>query len=149
MGWKDAEYCAKKWNGPFALKGVMSVEDAKKAIDIGCSAVIISNHGGRQLDGSRAPFDQLNEIVNAVGDKIEVILDGGIRRGTHVLKALALGAKACSFGKAYLFALAAGGQLGIERILEKMKSEINRDMKLMGCRNLKELNRSKIIYRKN
>ena len=149
MNWKDAEYCVKKWNGPFALKGVMSVEDAKKAIDIGCTAVIISNHGGRQLDGSRAPFDQLAEIVDAVGDKIEVILDGGIRRGTHVLKALCLGAKACSFGKGYLFALAAGGQKGVETILDKIKTEIHRDMKLMGCRNLKELNRSKIIYRKN
>jgi len=148
MNWKDAEYCVKKWNGPFALKGVMSVEDAKKAIDIGCTAVIISNHGGRQLDGSRAPFDQLSEIVDAVGDKIEVILDGGVRRGTHVLKALSLGAKACSFGKGYLFALAAGGQKGVEKILENMKTEINRDMKLMGCKNIGELNSSKIIYRK-
>jgi len=148
MNWKDAEYCVKKWNGPFALKGVMSVEDAKKAIDIGCSAVIVSNHGGRQLDGSRAPFDQLAEIVDAVGDKIEVILDGGVRRGTHVLKALSLGAKACSFGKGYLFALAAGGQKGVEKILENMKTEISRDMKLMGCKNIGELNSSKIIYRK-
>ena len=149
MNWKDAEYCVKKWGGPFALKGVMSVEDAKKAIDIGCSAIMISNHGGRQLDGSRAPFDQLAEIVDAVGDKIEVILDGGVRRGTHVLKALALGAKACSFGKGYLFALAAAGQQGVETILQKMKAEINRDMILMGCRSVKELNRSKIKFRKN
>jgi len=148
MNWKDAEYCVKKWNGPFALKGVMSVEDAKKAIDIGCTAVIISNHGGRQLDGSRAPFDQLAEIVDAVGDKIEVILDGGVRRGTHVLKALCLGAKACSFGKGYLFALAAGGQKGVEKILENMKAEINRDMKLMGCKNVGELNSLKLIHRK-
>ena len=149
MNWKDAEYCVKKWGGPFALKGVMSVDDAKKAIDIGCSAIMISNHGGRQLDGSRAPFDQLSEIVDAVGDKIEVILDGGIRRGTHVLKALALGAKACSFGKGYLFALGAGGQNGVESILQKMKAEINRDMILMGCKSVKELNRSKIVFRKN
>ena len=148
MNWKDAEYCVKKWDGPFALKGVMSVEDAKKAIDIGCSAIMISNHGGRQLDGSRAPFDQLAEIVDAVGDKIEVILDGGIRRGTHVLKALALGAKACSFGKGYLFALGAGGQKGVEAVLEKMKAEIERDMILMGCRSIKELSRSKIAFRK-
>jgi len=147
MNWKDAEYCVKKWGGPFALKGVMSVEDAKKAIDIGCTAIMISNHGGRQLDGSRAPFDQLAEIVDAVGDKIEVILDGGIRRGTHVLKALSLGAKACSFGKGYLFALGAGGQKGVESILEKMKSEIKRDMTLMGCKSVKELNRSKIVFR--
>ena len=149
MSWSDAEYCVKKWGGPFALKGVMSVEDAKKAIDIGCTAIIISNHGGRQLDGSRAPFDQLTEIVDAVGDKIEVILDGGVRRGTHVLKALALGAKACSFGKAYLYALSAGGQKGVEMILEKMKSEIRRDMILMGCRSVNDLNRSKITFRKN
>ena len=147
MNWKDAEYCVKKWGGPFALKGVMSVKDAKKAIDIGCSAIMISNHGGRQLDGSRAPFDQLAEIVDAVGDKIEVILDGGIRRGTHVLKALALGAKACSFGKGYLFALGAAGEKGVETILQKMKSEIERDMILMGCRTVKDLNRSKIIFR--
>tara|TARA_B100000686_G_scaffold336264_1_gene405943 strand:- start:27 stop:1181 length:1155 start_codon:yes stop_codon:yes gene_type:complete len=149
MNWKDAEYCVKKWGGPFALKGVMSVEDAKKAIDIGASAIMISNHGGRQLDGSRAPFDQLAEIADAVGDKIEIILDGGVRRGTHVLKALALGAKACSFGKAYLYALAAGGQAGIERLLEQMKKEIERDMILMGCRTVKDLNRSKVIFRKN
>ena len=148
MNWKDAEYCVKKWKKPFALKGVMSVEDAKKAIDIGCSAVIISNHGGRQLDGSRAPFDQLAEIADAVGDKIEIILDGGVRRGTHVLKALSLGAKACSFGKGYLFALGAGGQKGIETILKKMKAEIYRDMMLMGCKSVSELNRSKIVFRK-
>ena len=147
MNWKDAEYCVKKWKGPFALKGVMSVEDAKKAIDIGCTAIMISNHGGRQLDGSRAPFDQLMEIVDAVGDKIEVILDGGIRRGTHVLKALALGAKACSFGKGYLFALGAGGQEGVESILKKMKEEIKRDMILMGCKSVKELDKSKVSFR--
>jgi len=148
MNWKDAEYCIKKWKGPFALKGVMSIEDAKKAIDIGATAIMISNHGGRQLDGSRAPFDQLADIVDAVGDKVEVILDGGVRRGTHVLKALALGAKACSFGKAYLYALAAGGQKGIEIILKKMKLEIERDMILMGCKTVKDLNRSKISFKK-
>ena len=148
MSWKDAEYCVKKWGGPFALKGVMSVEDAKRAIDIGCTAIMVSNHGGRQLDGSRAPFDQLAEIVDAVGDKIEVILDGGIKRGTHVLKALAVGAKACSFGKGYLFALGAGGEKGVEAILQKMKAEINRDMILMGCKSVKDLNRSKIVFRK-
>ena len=148
MNWKDAEYCVKKWGGPFALKGVMSVEDAKKAVDIGCTAIIISNHGGRQLDGSRTPFDQLSEIVDAVGDKIEIILDSGVRRGTHVLKALALGAKACSFGKAYLFALGAGGQKGVEVLLQKMRSEIYRDMLLMGCKSIKDLNRSKVVFRK-
>mgnify|MGYP001219361113 CR=1 FL=1 len=149
MNWKDAEYCVKKWNGPFALKGVMSVEDAKRAIDIGCSAIMISNHGGRQLDGSRSPFDQIKAISDAVGDKLEIILDGGIRRGSHVLKAIAAGAKACSFGKMFLFSLAAGGQQGVEHLLKTIHDEINRNMVLMGCKNLKELNSSKLIYRNN
>ena len=148
MSWKDAEYCVKRWKGPFALKGLMSVEDAKKAVDIGASAIMLSNHGGRQLDGSRSPFDQVKEISDAVGDKLEIILDGGVRRGTHVLKALAAGAKACSFGKMFLFALGAGGQPGVERLLQNMHDEINRDMILMGCKNLKELNSSKLNYRK-
>ena len=147
MDWKDAEYCIKRWNGPFALKGVMSVEDAKKAIDIGCTAIMISNHGGRQLDGSRTPFDQVKAISDAVGDKLEIILDGGIRRGTHVLKALAAGATACSFGKAFLFSLGAGGEKGVERLLENMQQEIRRNMILMGCKNVKDLDASKIIYR--
>ena len=147
MNWKDAEYCIKRWNGPFALKGVMSVEDAKRAIDIGCTAIMISNHGGRQLDGSRSPFDQVKAISDAVGDKLEIILDGGIRRGTHVLKALAAGATACSFGKAFLFSLGAGGQKGVERLLDNMQKEIRRNMILMGCKKIKELDASKIIYR--
>ena len=147
MSWKDAEYCVKKWNGPFALKGVMSVDDAKRAVDIGCTAIMISNHGGRQLDGSRSPFDQVKAISDAVGDKLEIILDGGVRRGTHVLKAIAAGAKACSFGKMFLFSLAAGGQQGVEHLLQNMHDEINRNMVLMGCKSLKELNSSKLIYR--
>jgi L-lactate dehydrogenase (cytochrome) len=144
MNWKDAEYCVKRWNGPFALKGVMSVEDAKKAIDIGCTAIMISNHGGRQLDGSRSPFDQIKAISDAVGDKLEIILDGGIRRGTHVLKALAAGATACSFGKAFLFSLGAGGQAGVERLLYNMQQEIRRNMILMGCKNINDLDRSNL-----
>ena len=147
MNWKDAEYCIKKWNKPMALKGVMSVEDAKKAIDIGCTAIMISNHGGRQLDGSRSPFDQVKAISDAVGNKLEIILDGGVRRGTHVLKALAAGATACSFGKAFLFSLGAGGQKGVERLLENMHKEIRRNMILMGCKSVKDLDNSKIIYR--
>ena len=147
MSWKDAEYIVQKWNGPFALKGVMSVEDAKKAIDIGCTAIMISNHGGRQLDGSRSPFDQLKAISDAVGDKIEIILDGGIKRGTHVLKALSAGAKACSFGRMFLFGLSAGGQKGVEKVLQNMHDEIERNMILMGCKSIKDLNSSKISYR--
>jgi L-lactate dehydrogenase (cytochrome) len=147
MSWKDAEYCIKRWGGPFAIKGLMSVEDAKRAVDIGASAILLSNHGGRQLDGSRSPFDQLPAIKDAVGDKLEIILDGGIRRGTHVLKALSLGATACSFGKGFLFGLGAGGQAGVEQVLKRMKEELRRDMILLGCKTIKELNKTKIAYR--
>src|SRR5712671_6706956 len=113
MNWQDAENIRKKWGRQFCLKGIMSVADARRALDIGATAIMVSNHGGRQLDGSRAPFDQLAEIVDAVGDRIDVICDGGIKRGTHVLKALSLGAKACSGGRFYLYALAAAGQVGV------------------------------------
>ena len=147
MSWKDAEYCIKRWGGPFALKGVMSVEDAKRAIDVGASAIMLSNHGGRQLDGSRAPFDQLEKIVDAVGGKIEIIVDGGVRRGTHVLKALSLGATACSFGKGFLFALSAGGQKGVEMILQRMREELRRDMILLGKKNIGELSKENIAFR--
>jgi len=147
MNWSDAEKLCSDWGGHFALKGVMSVEDAKRAIDIGCTGVIVSNHGGRQLDGCRAPFDQLAEIVDAVGDKIDVICEGGIQRGSHVLKALSIGAKACSGGRMYLFALAAAGQVGVERALEIYKTEIERNMKLMGCKKISDLNRSNLRYR--
>ncbi len=147
MSWKDAEYCIKRWGGPFALKGVMSVDDAKKAVDIGASAIMLSNHGGRQLDGSRSPFDQLEKIVDAVGGKIEIIVDGGIRRGTHVLKALSLGATACSFGKGFLFALSAGGQKGVEMILQRMKDELRRDMILLGKKKISDLSKDNIAFR--
>ena len=147
MNWKDAENLCSKWGGHFALKGIMSVEDAKKAVDIGCTGIMVSNHGGRQLDGARAPFDQLAEIVDAVGDKIDVICEGGIQRGTHMLKALSVGAKACSGGRLYLYALASAGQKGVERALGLYKNELERDMKLMGCTNIKELNRSNIKFR--
>tara|TARA_Y100001936_G_scaffold1307_1_gene1173 strand:+ start:509 stop:1663 length:1155 start_codon:yes stop_codon:yes gene_type:complete len=147
LSWKDVEEINKKWGRQFAIKGIMSVDDAKKAIDVGATAIMISNHGGRQLDGSRSPFDQLAEIVDAVGDKIDVICEGGIRRGTHVLKALSLGAKACSGGRMYLYALASGGQKGVERSLTNLRNEIERDMKLMGVSNIKELTRKNLRFR--
>jgi L-lactate dehydrogenase (cytochrome) len=147
MNWKDAEELRKKWGKEFCLKGIMSVEDAKRAVDIGATGIILSNHGGRQLDGSRSPFDQLSEIVDAVGDKIDIICEGGITRGTHVLKALSLGAKACSGGRFYLYALAAGGQKGVEKALSNMNNEIIRDMKLMGCTKISDLTKSNIRFR--
>jgi L-lactate dehydrogenase (cytochrome) len=145
--WADAEATRREWGGPFAIKGIMSVADSKRAVDIGATAIMISNHGGRQLDGSRAPFDQLQAIVDAVGGEIEIILDGGVRRGTHVLKALAMGATACSGGRMYLYALAAAGEAGVARAMDILHSEIERDMMLMGCKSIRELDRSKIATR--
>ena len=147
MSWSDAEALKAKWDGPFCLKGIMSVADAKKAVDIGADAIMISNHGGRQLDGSRSPFDQISEISDAVGDKIDVILDGGIRRGTHVLKAIAAGAKACSGGRMYLYSLAAAGQPGVEKALGNLKAEIQRDMQLLGVTNISQIDRSMLRFR--
>jgi len=147
MNWTDAENLREKWGGPFCLKGIMSASDARRAVDIGATAIMVSNHGGRQLDGSRSPFDQVAEIADAVGGEIEIILDGGIRRGTHVLKALAAGATACSGGRMYLYALAAAGQAGVERALFNMRSEIERDMKLLGISKISQLDRDMLRYR--
>ena len=147
MNWQDAEDVRKKWGKQFCLKGIMSIADAKRAVDIGATGIMVSNHGGRQLDGSRSPFDQLAEIVNAVDDRIDVICDGGITRGTHVLKALSVGAKACSGGRLYLYALAAAGQAGVERALGNLRAEIERDMKLMGCQSVDQLSRVNLRFR--
>ena len=147
MDWKAAEKLRDDWGGKFALKGVMSVADARRAADMGFDAIFLSNHGGRQLDGARAPFDQLAEVVDAVGGRIEVILDGGVRRGTHVLKALSLGATAVSGGRLYLYALAAAGQAGVERALQIMHDEIVRDMKLMGVTRPEQLSRENLRFR--
>ncbi|MGY2046650.1 alpha-hydroxy acid oxidase [Methylobacterium sp. JK268] len=146
LSWDDVAAMVREWDGQFCLKGVMSVEDAKRAVEIGCTGIILSNHGGRQLDGSRTAFDQLAEIVDAVGDRIDVIMDGGVQRGTHVLKALSLGAKAVGLGRYYLFPLAAAGQAGVERALELMRSEIERDMRLMGCASIDQLTRSSLRF---
>ncbi|WP_233862593.1 alpha-hydroxy acid oxidase [Paraburkholderia adhaesiva] len=147
MNWDDVAAMVRDWNGQFCLKGVMSVEDAKRAAAIGCTGIVLSNHGGRQLDGSRAAFDQLAEVVDAVGDQLDVVMDGGVHRGTHVLKALALGAKAVGVGRYYLFPLAVGGQAGVERALALMKTELERGMKLMGCSSVSELSRGNLRFR--
>ncbi|NUY32303.1 alpha-hydroxy-acid oxidizing protein [Paraburkholderia sp. JPY303] len=147
MNWDDVAEMVRDWDGQFCLKGVMSVEDAKRAAAIGCTGIVLSNHGGRQLDGSRAAFDQVAEVVDAVGDKLDVIMDGGVQRGTHVLKALALGAKAVGVGRYYLFPLAAAGQAGVERALALMRTELERGMKLMGCTSVSELSRESLRFR--
>ena len=147
IDWDDAAAMVEEWGGPFAIKGVMSAADARRCVEIGASAVMISNHGGRQLDGSRSPFDQLAAILDEVGGDIEVIVDGGIRRGTHVLKAMAMGATACSGGRLYLYALAAAGQPGVERAISLLRDEIERGLLLMGCRSLAELDRGCLASR--
>ncbi|MFT3719272.1 alpha-hydroxy acid oxidase [Pseudorhodoferax sp.] len=147
MNWDDVAGMVAEWGGQFCLKGVMSVEDARRAADIGCTGIVLSNHGGRQLDGSRSAFDQLDEIVQAVGGRLDVMIDGGIQRGSHVLKALSLGAKAVGLGRYYLFPLAAAGQAGIERALGQLKAEIVRDMRLMGARGVADLGRSNLRFR--
>ncbi len=145
--WDDAASLGEAWGGPFVVKGVMSVDDARRAADAGATAIMISNHGGRQLDGSRSPFDQLAAIVDAVGGDIEIIVDGGIRRGTHILKALAMGATACSGGRFYLYALAGAGVDGVRRAMQLLRDEVERDMLLMGCRSIADLDASMVVSR--
>ncbi len=147
MDWKVAEQIRNDWGGTFCLKGIMSAADARRAVEIGADAIMISNHGGRQLDGSRAPFDQLREIVDSVGGEIEIICDGGVRRGTHVLKSLCAGATAASGGRLYLYALAAAGQDGVERAIAILKDEIERGMKLMGVTSVGQLTSDRLRWR--
>ncbi len=142
LNWKDAEWLAGEWGGPFVIKGLVTPDDALRARDVGASAVMLSNHGGRQLDGAPAPVDMVAPVRAAVGDTLELIVDGGIRRGTDMVKALALGADACSIGRAYLYALAAGGEAGVARLLRLLREELQRDMALLGCTSIKELDNS-------
>ncbi|MCG8492651.1 MAG: alpha-hydroxy-acid oxidizing protein [Sneathiellales bacterium] len=144
MNWDDVAEMVREWDGEFCLKGVISAEDAATAASIGCTGVVLSNHGGRQLDGSRTAFDQLDEVLNKAGDKLDILMDGGVQRGTHVLKALSMGAKAVGIGRGYLYPLAAAGQAGVERALELMKTEIERDMRLMGARSVSELSQENL-----
>jgi L-lactate dehydrogenase (cytochrome) len=142
--WDDAEWMIKEWGGPFAIKGVVRPEDARRCIDIGASAIMLSNHGGRQLGFAPAPFDTLKAVRDAVGDALEIIVDGGVRRGSHILKAIALGANACSAGRPYLYGLGAGGEAGVRQALRILRSEMERDMALMGAPSLASLDESMI-----
>jgi L-lactate dehydrogenase (cytochrome) len=139
VSWDDMEWMISEWGGPFAIKGILSPRDARKAVDIGASAIMVSNHGGRQLDGALSAFDALSSIADEVGGECEIICDGGIRRGTHVLKALACGANACSMGRPYLYGLAAGGEAGVTKVLQLLKAELETGMALLGCRKISEI----------
>lgn len=147
INWKDVEWLASLWDGPLVIKGVQTVGDARKAVDAGATAVMLSNHGGRQLESAPAPVDCIAAVADALGDQLEIICDGGIRRGTHVIKALALGATACSIGRGYLFGLGAGGQRGVERALGLLRSEVERSMALLGCNSVQKLGESYIQKR--
>jgi L-lactate dehydrogenase (cytochrome) len=142
--WNDIRDIADLWRGPLAIKGIMSSDDARRAADVGATAIVVSNHGGRQLDGAAASIEVLPQIVSAVGTRVEVILDGGIRRGVHVLKALACGAKACSIGRPYLYGLSAGGEAGVAKSLSILRSELELAMRLSGCQSLASIDRGLI-----
>jgi L-lactate dehydrogenase (cytochrome) len=133
VSWKDVREMIELWGGPFAVKGILSADDARLAADVGATAVIVSNHGGRQLDGAATSIEVLPDIAGAVGDRLDVIHDGGIRRGVHVLKALALGADACTIGRPYLYGLAAAGEEGVAKALQLLRTELVRAMQLSGC----------------
>jgi len=137
--WKDLEWMRRLWKGPFAVKGVMCAEDARLAVENGADAVIVSNHGGRQLDSAMGSLEALPEVVEAVGTRAQVLLDGGIRRGTDMAKALALGARACMIGRPYLYGLGAAGQAGVADAIRILVSELRRAMALMGCKEIADL----------
>ena len=147
LTWKDVEWLASRWDGPLIIKGLQTVDDCRKAADSGATAVMLSNHGGRQLESTPAPIDCVADVADALRDRLEIICDGGIRRGTHVVKALAMGANACSVGRGYLYGLAAGGQAGVERSLHLLHSEVVRAMTLMGCNSVSKLGRSYVRKR--
>jgi L-lactate dehydrogenase (cytochrome) len=148
LTWKDVEWLAGEWNGPLVIKGVQTVEDCRRAANSGATAVMLSNHGGRQLESTPAPVDCIARVADALHDRLEIICDGGIRRGTHVVKALALGASACSVGRAYLYPLAAGGQAGVERAFGLLQEEVQRTMALLGCDDVNKLDASYINHRR-
>jgi L-lactate dehydrogenase (cytochrome) len=146
LTWQHAEDMIDQWGKPFTIKGIMSVEDAKRAAEIGASAIMVSNHGGRQLDCTPSSAELIADIRDAVGDKLEIIADGGIRRGTDVIKALAMGANACSMGRPYLYGLTIAGQAGVERTLQILREEIERNMTLLGTPSINDIDPTCIRY---
>jgi L-lactate dehydrogenase (cytochrome) len=145
LTWKDIDWMMSAWGGPFGVKGISTAADAERCVAMGARGVWVSNHGGRQLDTCPATIDTLEAIVQAVADRADVILDGGIRRGTDIIKALALGAKAVGIGRAFLYGLAAGGQAGVTRAIHLLASELRRDLALVGCPDVRNLSRDLIV----
>jgi L-lactate dehydrogenase (cytochrome) len=145
LNWKDVEWIAGLWGGKLILKGILDVEDAREAVKTGAAALVVSNHGGRQLDGAPSSIAALPPIAEAVGSSIEVLFDGGIRSGQDVLRAIALGAHACLSGRAYVYGLGAGGQEGVARAIEIIRNELNVSMALTGVNSIKEIDRRVIV----
>jgi isopentenyl diphosphate isomerase/L-lactate dehydrogenase-like FMN-dependent dehydrogenase len=143
--WSDVAWLRSQWEGPFMVKGVCRVDDAKRVVDLGATALSVSNHGGNNLDGTPAPIRALPAVVDAVGDQIEVLLDGGVRRGSDVVKALALGANAVMIGRAYLWGLAAAGQSGVENVLDVLRGGIDAALLGLGKADVKELDRTDVL----
>ncbi len=142
VSWDDVAWMMEQWQGPFLIKGILSVEDALRAAELGVHGIVISNHGGRQLDHAPATLDVLPEIVAAVADRCDIIIDSGFRRGTDIIKALALGAKACMIGRPYLFGLAAGGEAGVKKALQILDEEFQRNMRLLGRTSVSQLDQT-------
>jgi L-lactate dehydrogenase (cytochrome) len=147
--WDEAKEIANMWGGPFAIKGLMTPEDAEKAIEIGASAIVISNHGGRQLDSAAAPIDVLPEIAKQVNGRAEILIDGGIRRGSDIVKAVALGADACLIGRPWVYGLAAKGEKGVETVIDVLASEVKRTLQLLGCKSIKDVKRRHVRLNKS
>jgi L-lactate dehydrogenase (cytochrome) len=140
--WEDLRWIREQWSGPIIVKGLLIGDDAKRAVDEGAAAVVVSNHGGRQLDSVSPTLRALPEVVAAVNGQIEVLMDGGVRRGSDIVKALCLGARAVLIGRAYAFGLAAAGQPGVTRAIEILRADVERTLRLLGCASVTELNRS-------
>jgi L-lactate dehydrogenase (cytochrome)/(S)-mandelate dehydrogenase len=145
MSWDDLGWIRDQWPGPLLVKGILDPEDAERAVELGVDGIVVSNHGGRQLEHAQASLDALPAVVAAVGDRAEILLDGGVRRGTDVVKAVALGARAVLIGRPYVYGLIVDGQRGVARILEILRSEIDRTMTLMGVGSIGELDPTWLI----
>ncbi len=144
LSWKDVEWIAGLWNGKLILKGILDIEDARVAAKTGAAALVVSNHGGRQLDGAPSSISMLPKIADALGSDIEIMFDGGIRSGQDLFRALALGARSCLSGRAYIYGLGAGGETGVARAIEIIRNELDVTMALTGVKNIGEIDRQKI-----
>jgi len=147
VSWTDLKWIREQWDGPIVMKGVMTADDARRSVDVGAQGIVISTHAGRQLDGVAGPLRVLPGIVEVVGDKIEVLFDGGIRRGSDVVKAMGLGAKAVLLGRGYAYGMAAAGDAGIERAIEIFRADIIRTLKLLGCSSISQVNADYVTTR--